>query len=128
MHMDIINKKTTSWRLCYTTYFHISFLKHFSCPWLRSLLLKVTFLVMSVWMLTNKRAVFWNLDQLLVCRHDKWRILLTRDFFSHEYHMHPIITHGFYIFFPIFEDHFFIFKEVFSKKCSYIWLVIKSGL
>jgi hypothetical protein len=32
-------------------------------------------------------------------------------------------------FYPIFKDHFFVFKEVFSRKfCPYVWLVFKSGL
>ena len=30
--------------------------------------------------------------------------------------MHAIISHGLYIFYPLFEDHFFVFKEVFSEN------------
>ena len=29
--------------------------------------------------------------------------------------MRIIISRGFYIFYPIFKDHFFVFKEVFSE-------------
>ena len=32
------------------------------------------------------------------------------------YHTHTIITRGLYIFYPIFEDNFFVFKEVFSEN------------
>ena len=40
-----------------------------------------------------------------------------------------IITRGLYIFYPIFEDHFFVFKEFFFRKfCPYVWLVFKSSL
>ena len=31
------------------------------------------------------------------------------------------ITHGLYIFYPIFEDHFFVFKEVFSENYVLIY-------
>ena len=40
-----------------------------------------------------------------------------------------IITLGLYVFYPIFEVNFFVFKEVFFRKfCPYVWLVFKSGL
>ena len=41
----------------------------------------------------------------------------------------PGITCGLYVFFPIFEVHFFVFKEFFFfiKFCPYVWLVVKSG-
>ena len=32
-----------------------------------------------------------------------------------EYSARAIITRGLYIFHPIFEEHFFVFKEVFHK-------------
>ena len=32
------------------------------------------------------------------------------------YRMRAIISRGFYIFYPIFKDHFFVFKEVFSEN------------
>ena len=39
------------------------------------------------------------------------------------------ISRGLCIFYPIFEDHFFVIKDVFLRKlCSYVWLVLKSGL
>ena len=45
-----------------------------------------------------------------------------------EYRMRTIISRGLYIFYPISKDHFFVFKEVFSRKlCPYVWLVFKSG-
>ena len=31
------------------------------------------------------------------------------------YRMRANISRGFYIFYPIFKDHFFVFKEVFSE-------------
>ena len=36
----------------------------------------------------------------------------------------------FVYFYPIFEDHFFVFKEIFSQNSvlMYVWLIIKSGL
>ena len=46
-----------------------------------------------------------------------------------NYRTRSIIIHGLYIFYPIFEDHFFVFKEVFfGKFCHYVWLVFKSSL
>ena len=30
--------------------------------------------------------------------------------------MRAIITHGLYIYYPIFEDRFLVFKEVFSEN------------
>ena len=45
-----------------------------------------------------------------------------------KYRTRAIITRGLYIFYPIFEDHFFVFKEVFfTKFFPYVWLVFKSG-
>ena len=32
------------------------------------------------------------------------------------YRMRAIISHGLYIFYPIFKDHFFVFKEFFSEN------------
>ena len=32
------------------------------------------------------------------------------------YHMRAIITRGLYIYYPIFQVHFFVFKEVFSEN------------
>ena len=41
----------------------------------------------------------------------------------------PCIRHGLSIFYHIFENHFFVFKEAFFKKCCpYVWLVVKSSL
>ena len=39
-----------------------------------------------------------------------------------------IINRGSYIYYPIFEDHFFVFKEVIRKLCPYVRLVFKSEL
>ena len=33
-----------------------------------------------------------------------------------EYRTRAIISRGFYIFYPIFKDHFFVFKEFFSEN------------
>ena len=45
------------------------------------------------------------------------------------YRTRAIISRGLYIFYPISNDHFFVFKEVFFRKfCPYLWLVFKSGL
>ena len=45
-----------------------------------------------------------------------------------RYHTHAIITRSLYIFYIIFEDHFFVFKEVFfTKFCPCVWLVFKTG-
>ena len=44
------------------------------------------------------------------------------------YRTSAIITHGLYIYDPIFEVHFFLFKEgIFRKFCPYVWLIFKSG-
>ena len=37
-------------------------------------------------------------------------------FYSVGYRTLAIISHGLYIFHPIFKDHFFVFKEVFSEN------------
>ena len=43
--------------------------------------------------------------------------------------MRAIITRDLYIYYPIFEVYFFVFKEfLFRKFCPYIWLVFKSDL
>ena len=50
------------------------------------------------------------------------------------YRTRAIITRGLYIFYPIFEDHFFVFKEVFQKILPLCMVsiqerfLIKSGL
>ena len=50
-----------------------------------------------------------------------------RYFFS--YRTRAIISRGLYIFYPIFKDQFFVFKEFFFRKfCPYVWLVFQSGL
>ena len=44
------------------------------------------------------------------------------------YYTRAIITRGLYIFYPILQDHFFVFKEVFFRKFSpYVWLIFKSS-
>ena len=35
---------------------------------------------------------------------------------KYKYRMRTIITRDLYIFYPIFEDHFFVFKEVSSEN------------
>jgi hypothetical protein len=35
---------------------------------------------------------------------------------NRKYRRRAIISHGLYIFYPIFKDHFFVFKEVFSEN------------
>jgi hypothetical protein len=45
------------------------------------------------------------------------------------YRMRFIITRDLYIYYPIFEDNFFVFKKGFFRKlCPYGWLVFKSSL
>ena len=40
-----------------------------------------------------------------------------------DYRTRAIITRSLYTFYPLFEDHFFVFKEVFFEKfCHYVWL------
>ena len=40
------------------------------------------------------------------------------------YRTRAIITRGLYTFHTLFEDHFFVFKELFFEKfCPYVWLV-----
>ena len=42
--------------------------------------------------------------------------------------MCTIITYGLYTFYPIFEDHFFVFKQFFFRKLfPYVWLVSRAG-
>ena len=49
--------------------------------------------------------------------------------FHYKYCTRAIISRGLYIFYLIFKDHFFVFKEVFFRKLyTYVWLVFKSGL
>ena len=38
-----------------------------------------------------------------------------RIYLKRIYHTRAIISCGLYIFYPIFKDHFFVFKEIFSK-------------
>ena len=50
------------------------------------------------------------------------------DILSPHNHMRAIISCGFYIFYPIFEDHFFVFQGGSLRKfCSHVWLIFKSG-
>ena len=47
----------------------------------------------------------------------------------YKYRTRAIITRGLYIYYPMFEGQFFVFKGVFFRKfCPYVWLVFKSGL
>ena len=39
-----------------------------------------------------------------------------RSLWTPPYRTRAIITRGLYIFYPLFEDHFFVFKEVFSEN------------
>ena len=41
--------------------------------------------------------------------------------------MRAIISRGLYIFYPIFKDHFFIFKEVFSENSVLMYGLYSSG-
>ena len=41
---------------------------------------------------------------------------LMKEHFLMIYHTCAIISRGLYIFYPIFKDHFFVFKEVFSEN------------
>ena len=54
------------------------------------------------------------------------------DVSTQNYHSHAIITSGSYIFKPLFEDHFFVFKVIFPQKITswcrnsiQKWFVIK---
>ena len=38
------------------------------------------------------------------------------DLSNPDYRTRAIISRGLYIFYPIFKDHFFVFKEVFSEN------------
>jgi hypothetical protein len=38
-----------------------------------------------------------------------------------KYRTCAIITRGLYIFYPIFEVHFFVFKEVFSENSAFMY-------
>lgn len=43
--------------------------------------------------------------------------------------MFAVITHGLYIFYPLFEGKKRFFKEFFFRKfCLYVWLVFRSSL
>ena len=42
-----------------------------------------------------------------------------------EYRTCPIITNGLYFLYPIFEDHFFVFKEVFQKILSFCMVIFQ---
>ena len=44
-----------------------------------------------------------------------------------NYRMCTIITCGLYIYYPIFEDHFFVFKEIFPKILSLFMVSIQYG-
>ena len=37
------------------------------------------------------------------------------------YRTRAIISRGLYIFYPIFEDHFFVFREVFSENSVFMY-------
>ena len=47
-----------------------------------------------------------------------------------KYRTRAIITRGLYIFYPIFEDHFYVFKKILTLCMASIQerFVIKSGL
>ena len=46
-----------------------------------------------------------------------------------KYRTLAIISRGLYIFYPIFEFHIFVFKEVFFRNfCPTVWLLFKSVL
>ena len=46
-----------------------------------------------------------------------------------KYRTRAIISRGFYIFYPIFKEHFFVFKEVFSESSVLMYgIQDRSGL
>ena len=45
-----------------------------------------------------------------------WMLLLVQCHNCANYRTRAIISRGLYIFYPIFKDHFFVFKEVFSEN------------
>ena len=74
------------------------------------------------------------LCKIIICssHHLKGNILTA---YKNRYHTRAIITRGWYIFYPIFEDHFFVFKEFFFQKMLALCMVstqerfvFKSGL
>ena len=44
-------------------------------------------------------------------------LILTNTECKFTYRTRAIISRGLYIFYPIFEDHFFVFKDLFWKFC-----------
>jgi hypothetical protein len=71
---------------------------------------KLIYLFLLIISLTNQE------NNKIICPGD---IKLPRNFLSKivpKYRTRAILTRGLYISYPIFEDHFFVFKEVFSEN------------
>ena len=69
----------------------------------------------NTWPLAPKRYIITNqapLFSLMLCNFRKNKYL----FNFNKYRTRAIISRGLYIFYPIFKDHFFVFKEVFSEN------------
>ena len=50
-----------------------------------------------------------------------WRNLWTVPLYIVKDCTRAIITRSLYIFYPIFEDHFFVFKDIFSENSGLIY-------
>ena len=46
---------------------------------------------------------------------------LRYEYFKYVYRTRAIISRGLYIFFPVFKDHFFVFKEVISENYVFMY-------
>ena len=102
--------------------FHVSLFR----KWIRNceeslLMLTFPFLVFFVTLIfqpsleTNTLEKF-NLAYLQLAQLSQ--ILFGVELITYYYRTRAIISHGLYILYPIFKDHFFVFKEVFQKILS----------
>ena len=63
----------------------------------------------------KKNIDFWTSENLII-NFEYSHFLLIFAFHWSYYHTRVIISQGLYIFYPIFKDHMFVFKEVFSEN------------
>ena len=62
----------------------------------------------------SKKAISYSLNKTKVMKS-------INQIYQIIYPTRAIITRGLYIFYPIFEDNFFVFKEVFSENYGLIY-------
>ena len=89
----------------------------------------------TYWKSLNSGRIHWDMAATMnnFAKLEAWNVKTKKKITPHflafsEYPTRAIITRGLYIYYPIFEGQFFVFKVFFSRKLCPYGLTFKSGL